>query len=253
LRETALTPLALTVAGAVAAACCFGSQQVSASSVTQLCRPYQYLPVSNSRGQRFIIRNDNYGGWPECMAITDGGPDFVVARSGAASRTQPAAFPYIFLGCSWGLCTAPGPRTRIVWIDRARWYLHSWITHHAGIRWRLIQFRQVRPVWRLSGLRLRPFFTALEGRSWIRPWYWLLNIEAGFEIWHDGRGLATNWFSARARGGASGRELGRAMSALLQQLTNPPGGCPGLQAKEESGVPRSGAGWNPYGVPPRYY
>ncbi len=84
-----------------------------------------------------------------------------------------------------------------MWAGHARWYLHSWITRHAGSHWRLIQFRRVRPVWRVSVLSLLPFFTRLEHRGWIRPWYWLLNIEAGFGIWRGGDGVATRWFAAR--------------------------------------------------------
>jgi hypothetical protein len=243
----------------MALACCFTPPGASAATVTRMCRSYQYMPVSNSLGQHFIIRNDNYGGRRECMTNTGGGPNFVVSGSAAASSRQPDAFAYIFLGCSWGLCTPgsglparvadlaaprtgwdtaqqaagswdatydiwfgrtpittgqatggelmiwlnsrqrppPAKRARVVWADHARWYLDSWITQHAGIHWRLIQFRRVRPAWRVSGLRLRPFFARLEHRGWIRPWYWLLNIEAGFEIWRGGDGLATRWFAAR--------------------------------------------------------
>ena len=252
--------MTLMTAFAVVVTCCFSPPRASAATVTQLCRPYQYMPVSNRSGQQFIIRNDNYGGHRECMTNTDARPNFVVSESAAMSGGEPDAFPYIFLGCSWGLCTPgsglpapvaslgdprttwdttqgaagswdasydiwfnrtpietgqatgaelmiwlgssnrppPRPGTRIVWADHARWYLHSWITRHAGFRWRLIQFRRVRPVQRVSGLRLCPFFTMLERRGWIQPWYWLLNIEAGFEIWRGGDGLATRWFSARA-------------------------------------------------------
>ncbi|MGE5137802.1 MAG: GH12 family glycosyl hydrolase domain-containing protein [Gemmatimonadota bacterium] len=273
MRGKALTPAALMAAGAVAVAGLSAGQQAPAASVTALCRPYQYLPVRNGAGEQFIVRNDNYGGQPECLLNT-GGPDFAVSGSGAASRGEPAAFPYIFLGCSWGLCTPgsglpamvaglpsprtswhtsqraagswdasydiwfnstpietgqatggelmiwlgsqhrppPPPRTPIVRIDHARWYLHSWITHHAGIRWRLIQFRRVRPVWRVSGLRLRPFVTTLEDHGWIQPWYWLLNIEAGFEIWRG----ATAWPPPGSQPGPSAR----AAAAHFMQTQN---------------------------------
>jgi hypothetical protein len=169
------------------------------------------------------------------------------------------AFPYIFLGCSWGLCTpgsglparvsalhdpqttwnvslqaggiwdatydiwfnktpittgqatggelmiwmnshgqpAVARHTPIVWEDNARWYLQSWITQHAGIKWRLIQFRLVQPVSRFTNLQLGAFINQAERKHWIRSSSWMLNVDAGFEIWHNGNGLATTWFAAQ--------------------------------------------------------
>lgn len=259
LKNTAITGRLLAVCAALAASLSL-TAPAPAFVVTRMCRPYQRLPAANRYGERFIIRNDNYGGRRECISNTGGWPDFTVTASAAHSHREPAAFPYLFIGCSWGLCTpgsglparlralgrpqstwrtsqhargswdasydiwfgrrpittgqatggelmiwldsharpAPRRQARIVWADHARWYLDSWITTHGGRHWRLIQFRRVRPAWQVTRLDLTAFFRHLEKRKWIRPWYWLLNIEAGFEIWRGGTGLATNWFSARA-------------------------------------------------------
>ena len=240
------------------AACCLIATQALAST-TQMCRPYQHMSAANRLGQAFIIRNDNYGGQWECMSNSGGQPNFVVTQSSDDSGSRPAAFPYIFLGCSWGLCTtgsglparvsalhepqttwdisqhaggtwdatydiwfdqtrittgqatggelmiwlnshglpAPGPRTPIVWEDHARWYLQSWITHHAGHKWRIIQFRRVKPTGQVVNLDLSAFIHRAENHDWIRSSYWMLNIDAGFEIWRNGNGLATNYFAAR--------------------------------------------------------
>jgi hypothetical protein len=261
LRKSVTSGVAGGAGCAVLAAWCIFVPQASASSITQMCRYDQSMPVANRFGENFIIRNDNYGGQPECISNTDARPNFTVTQSSAKSADgRPVAFPFMFLGCSWGLCSphsglparasalhdplttwdtslqaggiwdatydiwfnktpnaagqatggelmiwinshglpAPGPGTPIVWADHASWYLTSWITHHAGIAWRLIQFRPVRPVSRVSGLGLSAFIGQAESHRWIRPWYWMLNIEAGFEIWRGGLGLATNWFGARA-------------------------------------------------------
>lgn len=258
--------LALGVASGVAgcailATCCL-APPVSASSATALCGQYQHTPVTNKLGQSFIVRNDNYGGQRECIINSDARPNFAVTQSLAHSgpKRPVMAFPYIFLGCSWGLCTpgsglparvsalhdplttwdaslqadgrwdatydiwfnqtpittgqatggelmiwmnsrgqsTPGRHTPIVWEDHARWYLHSWITRHAGIRWRLIQFRPVRPVSQFAGLHLNAFIKQAESRHWIRASSWMLNIDAGFEIWNNGNGLATTWFAAHS-------------------------------------------------------
>lgn len=226
-----------------------------------LCRKYQHMRVQGAAGQRYIIRNDNYGGKRECITNHGGGPNFTVTASAAnGNDRRRLAYPYIFLGCSWGLCTPggglparvsglrdplttwttslttngvwnatydiwfnktpittgqatggelmiwlnsrgdprPGPHAKIVWVGDARWYLKSWITAHAGHRWRLIQFRRVRPVSRVAGLHLSGFIQAMEQRGWIGPSYWMLNIEAGFEITRGGKGLATTFFRARS-------------------------------------------------------
>ena len=91
----------------------------------------------------------------------------------------------------------PAAGTPIVWEDNARWYLKSWITKHAGIKWRLIQFRRVQPVSQVASLQLGSFIDQAEAHHWIRPLSWMLNIDAGFEIWSGGSGLTTNWFGAR--------------------------------------------------------
>jgi hypothetical protein len=241
-------------------AICFIAPQASASSATTLCGQYQYMAVANKLAERFIVRNDNYGGQRECVINSDARPNFAVTQSSADSKpSRPVAFPYIFLGCSWGLCTpgsglparvsalhdpqttwnvslqaggiwdatydiwfnktpittgqatggelmiwmnshgqpAVARHTPIVWEDNARWYLQSWITQHAGIKWRLIQFRLVQPVSRFTNLQLGAFINQAERKHWIRSSSWMLNVDAGFEIWHNGNGLATTWFAAQ--------------------------------------------------------
>lgn len=236
-----------------------GPARESTAGTTTMCRKYQHMLVWGRSGQVLLVRNDNYGGKLECITNQDGGPNFTVTASPANNKNGAiVAYPYISVGCGWGLCTPGGfvparvsalrdPRTswsvrlprggfwnatydiwfhrtlirsgqptggelmiwlnsrgypkpgrgsKIVWASGARWYLKSWITSHAGQRWRLIQFRRVRPVTKVADLRLDAFIADMERRGWIRPSYWLLSIEAGFEIVRGGVGLATTSFSA---------------------------------------------------------
>jgi Glycosyl hydrolase family 12 len=85
----------------------------------------------------------------------------------------------------------------IVTLDGTRWYLVTWITHGHGTSWQYISFRRVDHVWNVSSLRLRPFISLAEQKGWINSHWYMLNIEAGFEIWRGGTGLATKSFSAR--------------------------------------------------------
>lgn len=95
--------------------------------------------------------------------------------------------------------TASAQGSPIVRIDGARWYLLTWITYAHGKSWRYISFRRVDRTWHVTGLALRPFFRLAERYGWVDPRWYLLNVEAGFEIWHDGTGLSTRWFSTSLR------------------------------------------------------
>jgi hypothetical protein len=88
-------------------------------------------------------------------------------------------------------------RTPVVRIDHARWYLLHWRACHLGDCWNYFQFRRARPVLGVRHLPLLPFIRRGEERGWVSRGWWLENIEAGFELWQGGRGLATDWFWAR--------------------------------------------------------
>ena len=98
---------AAALAGAALVTCLTGAPSAGAPADVTLCRKYQHMPVTNSAGEHFIIRNDNYGGQRECITNSAGGANFRVSQSAADSANgEPVAFPYIFLGCDWGLCTS---------------------------------------------------------------------------------------------------------------------------------------------------
>ncbi len=70
-----------------------------------LCKTYQHMTVRRGSDQ-YIVRNDNYGRDKECLANQGQAANFAVTKSSArASRVEPVAFPNIFAGCSWGLCS----------------------------------------------------------------------------------------------------------------------------------------------------
>ena len=84
----------------------------------------------------------------------------------------------------------------VVRIDGALWYVETWITGNGRQTWRYVQFRKYTPRWSVTGLALKPFYQYLEGQGWITPSWYLLSINAGFEIWNGGAGLAATEFSA---------------------------------------------------------
>lgn len=262
LRRAALAGLLAAVAVTVpaqAAAAAAGTAPPGRASI--LCRQYQHLAVATAQGTHFLVKNDNYGGQQECLAVRGTSPNFTVTRSQLPTwHAKPQAYPFIMRGCSWGTCSTPDsnlpkqvsalhrpvatwyttqvasgewdaafdtwfgtqpmttgqadgaemmiwlgardipvpPHTKIVHVRHVRWYLLHWRPCNAGTCWNYIQFRRVWPVLRARKLHLLPFIHRAEKRGWIQPSWWLENIEAGFELWRGGAGLATNWFWARA-------------------------------------------------------
>jgi hypothetical protein len=222
--------------------------------VTRICAQYWHTAVRGA----YVVRNDFFGAQDpaECVTIRHGGANFRVSTSRAAgdgSKVQ--AYPNIFLGCEYGVCSPHsrlpmrasrlvrpvtswrirdratgiwdaacdlwftrhkettgkadgaelmiwlGARAvayssrRVVRIDGQSWYYASWHTRHDGGAWQYIQFRRVMPTERETNLRLAPFLRFAERhRAMSRRW-WLESVEAGFEIWRGGTGLATRSFA----------------------------------------------------------
>lgn len=92
----------------------------------------------------------------------------------------------------------PAGHWPLVTIDGTQWWAMTWETTGAsGKHWRYVQFRRKTPVTGVKNLALAPFVAYLRQKGWVTPDWYLLNIEAGFEIWSGGKGLAVRNFSAR--------------------------------------------------------
>jgi len=212
--------------------------------------------VVQHRMAHYVVRNDNFGHFAECLTNRNTSPNFAVTSSGAhGGVTEPVAFPNIFAGCSWGICS---PHTRLplrvskikslvttwqtntkakgiwgagydiwfarrpvisgqnggaelmIWlnsrgfgsgawpvvtVDHQKWHLEHWVTHGHGKKWNYIQFRRVKPTSKVTGLNVREFIAAAERHGLMKSDWWLTSVEAGFEIWRGGVGLATTQFS----------------------------------------------------------
>ena len=222
------------------AACLAVAQPVAAGTIggghgTVGCRQYGTV-----RAGAYKVRDDF---WHGRVCVTASSAGFTVTRTRFPAATNPTyAFPNIFTGCEWGICTpssglrvgaqeaaghAPDvrePSARpmrtgqadqaelMVWL-RARWphasyavvkvggvryYISHWTAnHHTGVTWNYIQFRRVRPVAGVTGLKLAPFIAYAERHGWIKAGSWMDNIEGGFELRAGGEGLAVRRFSAR--------------------------------------------------------
>lgn len=91
-----------------------------------LCKTYQHITVRHG-GAAYIVRNDNYGHDKECLANEGHTANFTVISSGArVRRAEPVAYPNIFTGCSWGVCS---PHSVLpLRVDRIKSLVTTWHT-----------------------------------------------------------------------------------------------------------------------------
>jgi Glycosyl hydrolase family 12 len=71
----------------------------------------------------------------------------------------------------------------------------TWDVWYARTSWNYIAYVRTSPATSVSGLDLRAFTQDAVGRGYINNSWYLLDAEAGFEIWQGGAGLATTSFS----------------------------------------------------------
>lgn len=110
----------------------------------------------------------------------------------------------IWLGRHGGCCGLQPGAPRIKVEGRWYWYSHwrtcSHLASQPHVCWNYIQFRRVHQTRSVSGLRLAPFIHRAERSGLVKPRWWMQTIEAGFEIWTGGKGLAVTKFRATGIG-----------------------------------------------------
>src|SRR5579875_2640449 len=105
--------------GATVAAVASAQARPPSSHERVLCRPFQHLTTAAGRGPRYVVRNDTFGHRSECLVNVDDLPDFRISKSGAhGTPAEPGAYPNIFLGCSWRVCSPAAPEEDVRIGDR---------------------------------------------------------------------------------------------------------------------------------------
>jgi hypothetical protein len=66
--------------------------------------------------------------------------------------------------------------------------------------WNTVSYTMNTGTTSVSNLDLQPLIADAISRGWISPSWYLIDVEAGFEIWHGGQGLATKSFSVHVAG-----------------------------------------------------
>ncbi len=99
--------------------------------------------------------------------------------------------------------------------------------------WNTVSYTMTTPTTSVSGLDLAPLVQDAISRGYIQPSWWLIDIEAYFELWQGGAGLATNSFSptspappaAVRRGPRRGPPARRRPEARRERPARHPGGA----------------------------
>jgi hypothetical protein len=73
--------------------------------------------------------------------------------------------------------------------------------------WNTVSYTMTSGTTSVSDLDLEPLIADAISRGYIDPSWYLIDVEAGFELWQGGTGLATKTFSVNVAGGAHGPSL----------------------------------------------
>ena len=108
--------------------------------------------------------------------------------------------------------------------------------------WNTLSYSMTTPTTSVSGLDLAPLIQDAISRGYIQPSWWLIDVEAGFELWQGGAGLATNSFSVNIGGGGGGGGGGGASCSATYSVVNSwAGGYQGQVVVKDTGTsPKTG-------------
>jgi Glycosyl hydrolase family 12 len=69
--------------------------------------------------------------------------------------------------------------------------------------WNTVSYTMTSGTTSVSNLDLQSLIADAVSRGYIKPSWYLIDVEAGFELWQGGAGLATNSFSVKVAGGTT--------------------------------------------------
>ncbi len=69
--------------------------------------------------------------------------------------------------------------------------------------WNTLSYTMTSGTTSVTNLDLQPLIADAVSRGYIKPSWYLIDVEAGFEMWQGGQGLATNSFSVNVAGGGT--------------------------------------------------
>jgi Glycosyl hydrolase family 12 len=142
-----------------------------------------------------------------------------VANSSISNSTSgaPGGYPSICKGCHWGACTSANGFPIQVSALHTGTVTSSWSTSQPGggnaydmaydvwfsnQGWNTISYSMTSPATSVSNLDIDQLIADAVSRGYIQNSWYLIDVEAGFELCQGGAGLATTSFSV-STGGSS--------------------------------------------------
>lgn len=93
----------------------------------------------------------------------------------------------------------PANHWPLVKVGKTWYHLAHWTARSGSKHWQYIQFRRLHSSSRIKNLSVMPFIKVAERYGFISKHWWLISVEAGFEIWKGGIGLGTKNFEVHMR------------------------------------------------------
>src|SRR6266487_3195993 len=178
----------LTIAGVV-------TQVVTtqtASADTTLCDQFASMPIQNGR---YIVQNNRWGSSAtQCIDVTGAGFSVTQQDGTKATNGAPNSYPSIYYGCHYGNCSSGTTLP-----------LQASTSAFAAITTSVTMTYPSAGTWDASYVRtsatssarfpVATFFNDAVHRGFAQTSWFLTSIQAGFEPWQGGVGLAVNAFT----------------------------------------------------------
>jgi hypothetical protein len=163
------------------------------AKVTTICQPLGWMHTTRPHFG-YVVRNDNWA-TSECIRNTGGRAGYTVTTNGHPSHIGVVAFPNVFYGCDWNICSH---RTRLpLRLSRVRRPKVSWHTtgNPAGV------WNKALDIW----LDRKPIKT---GQAHVEVMIWIATRGhaswKGFKVVHiDGAAWYFDWWTTRHANGQS--------------------------------------------------
>jgi Glycosyl hydrolase family 12 len=92
--------------------------------------------------------------------------------------------------------------------------------------WNTVSYTMTSGTTSVNDLDLEPLIADAVSRGYINPSWYLIDVEAGFELWQGGTGLATKTFSVDVAGGAHVPSLDRTSPSPAPSPSSSPSSAP---------------------------
>ncbi|MFJ9084331.1 hypothetical protein ACIRL3_18050 [Streptomyces sp. NPDC102384] len=205
--------LAATVAGILLAGLALftGAGRAAAASVTDCT---QWGTTETQGGTYTYQQNEWNSSARQCASVdtATGAWKLTEANFSLTTAGPPATYPSSYKGCHWGACTAnSGLPIRVSELGSARSTFDT--TQVASGAWNAaydLWFNSTPTTddqpdgTAVTDLDVKRLVDDATARGQINPAHYLIDAEAGFEIWQGGQGLGVNSFSFDAGKGSGG-------------------------------------------------